>query len=166
MAVAAYPYIPGGYQIAPFLVGCIIKVTQPALGTVLAFVAILVWWLSGAALLVQAGVVGLLALLLGTTGLPRDLPGDNLWKYLSDRTYCFYLIHGPVYLGVASFLDKRVFIVATLGTAFSAVATILLFNSEKVLSTGLTSLITRIRSWHIANSSPAIHLPDPPASSP
>ncbi len=165
MAIAAYPYIPGGYQIAPFLIGCIIKSAQPALGPALAVTALFLWWLSGAVLLVQTGVVGLVTLLLGTSALPRDLPCGALWKYLSDRTYCFYLIHGPAYLGVASFFDKSILIVATLGTVFSAIATISLFNAENVLSLALRSLITQLRTWHIANNIPAIHVPDPPASS-
>lgn len=79
--------------------------------------------------------VAVAAVPLGSLAIPLKLSDQKACKLAdtSNMSYHFYLVHGPVYLAVATFVSPRLWIVLFLGTTIAAIGAIALQKSETSL---------------------------------
>ena len=112
-------------QVLSFLCGCVVAMT--AAGNR--------WWMTAGTLLLctlGATTVGsfaaypVMASVVVIVCVRVRRPGYHELRAISDATYEFYLVHGPIYLGLARYAGFSLATNACIGTLLAVVATVIL----------------------------------------
>ncbi len=131
---AAYSPHWGGHAMAYFLgiacrIGIIPQRTMYLLGLTLMLSVLAAFWPRELA----SSVVAIATLAFGLMPLRNPQPFHRFWQWTATRSYQYYLVHGPIYLGVARFYSDDLTTIALVGTPLSLIGAELLAIVERVI---------------------------------